>query len=112
MGDPGIFRINQQVWQKANIMAAAAYLREILSREPDNARVKSLYEGLLDVVEPTRRLVRQQRELATVTSASQERRRAERRTGRDRRERDIGVPSPMERRSGHDRRTGRDRRKP
>jgi hypothetical protein len=112
VGDPGIFRINQQVWQKANIMAAAAYFREILSRDPQNLRVSALYEGLLDVVEPTRRVVRQQRELATVTSASHERRRAERRTGRDRRERDIGVPAVMERRTGHDRRTGRDRRKP
>jgi hypothetical protein len=111
VADTGIFRINQQAWQRANVMAAAAYFREVLGREPQNVRVKALYEGLLDVVEPTRRVVRQQRELATTSPAAQERRRTERRTGRERRQRDLSVPAALDRRSGAERRTGQDRRK-
>lgn len=112
MADTGIFKISHQVWQRANIAAATAYLREVLAREPDNARVKALYEGLLDVVEPTRRVLRQQRELASATRlAQQERRRlAERRRTGERRQGTLGAPSGQERRSGVDRRTGRDRR--
>ncbi len=113
MADTGIFKISHQVWQRANIAAATAYLREVLARDPDNARVKALYEGLLDVVEPTRRVLRQQRELATATThAQQERRRlAERRRAGERRQRALGAPQGGERRSGAERRTGGDRRK-
>jgi len=106
VADNGIFRMSHQVWQRANVMAAAGYLREVMSREPDNARVKALYDGLLEVIEPTRRVLRQQRELA----AAKERRQAERRAGRDRRQFGLGPPGASERRSGHDRRTGGDRR--
>jgi hypothetical protein len=88
-------------------MAAAGYLREVMAREPDNAKVKALYDGLLEVIEPTRRVLRQQRELA----AKQERRQQERRAGRDRRQFGMGPPAGSERRSGHDRRTGGDRRR-
>jgi hypothetical protein len=113
VADSGIFRTGQQVWQRANIMAAANYLRELLARHPDDLRVKSLYEGLLEVLDPSRRTVRQQRELAQgTTPAKQERRRgAERRAGRDRRDVDSGPPGGQERRGGRDRRSGRDRRR-
>jgi len=113
VAETGIFRISHQVWQRANIAAATAYLREVLAKDPDNARVKALYEGLLDVVEPTRRVLRQQRELATATTlAQQDRRRlAERRRTGERRLRALDAPHGQERRSGTDRRTGRDRRK-
>ncbi len=113
MADTGIFKISHQVWQRANIAAATAYFREVLAKDPDNARVKALYEGLLDVVEPTRRVLRQQRELATATArAQQERRRlAERRRTGERRQRALGGPQGQERRSGADRRAGTDRRK-
>ena len=111
MADTGIFRLSHQVWQRANIMAAAGYLREVMTREPDNARVKALYDGLLEVIEPTRRVLRQQREMATAAKvAKEERRRQERRAGRDRRQFGLGAPGGAERRTGHDRRTGRDRR--
>jgi hypothetical protein len=83
--DTGIFKSNHQVWQRANIAAATAYLREVLARDPDNARVKAIYEGLLDVVEPTRRNERQQGA--------------------------AGAPQGLERRSGGNRRSGKDRRK-
>ena len=85
MTDTGIFKSSHQVWQRANIAAATAYLREVLARDPDDARVKAIYEGLLDVVEPTRRIERQQRA--------------------------AGAPQGLERRSGGDRRAGKDRRK-
>jgi hypothetical protein len=111
VADSGIFRAGHQVWQRANIMAAANYLRELLSRHPNDLRVKSLYEGLLEVLDPSRRTVRQQRELAQGTTlAKQERRRSERRTGGDRRQTDLGAPGEQERRAGRDRRSGRDRR--
>jgi hypothetical protein len=112
VSDSGIFRTGHQVWQRANIMAAANYLRELLARNPDDQRVKSLYEGLLEVLDPSRRTVRQQRELAQgTTPAKQERRRtSDRRAGSDRRQADLGAPAGQERRIGRDRRSGRDRR--
>jgi hypothetical protein len=111
VADTGIFRLSHQVWQRANVMAAAGYLREVMKREPDNLRVKALYEGLLEVIEPTRRVLRQQREMAAAGAATKERRGAERRAGRDRRQFGLGAPGGVERRSGHDRRSGRDRRR-
>ena len=113
MGDSGIFRAQHLAWQRSNVSAAAAYLREVLDTDPGNARVKALYEGLLDVLDPTRRVARVQRELAKAQAAAQraERRGIERRAGTDRRQRDIRVPKEFDRRSGVDRRSGKDRRK-
>jgi hypothetical protein len=112
MADTGIFRIGHQVWQRANITAAAAYLREVLAREPDNTRVKVLHDGLLDVLDPTRRLLRQQRELAAIAGIARQRRADERRAARERRQANLGPPAGSERRAGKERRSGRDRRKP
>lgn len=115
MGDSGIFKTGHQVWQRANIMAAANYLREQLARTPEDFRLKSLYEGLLEVLDPSRRTVRIQRERHAAAQASKivkvERRMRERRGGVERRASNVGAPNGIERRSGHDRRTGRDRRK-
>lgn len=113
MGEAGIFKTGQHVWQRANIMAAANYLREQLS-QTDDPRVKSLYEGLLEVLDPSRRTVRVQRELAALTVATtpvkMERRRSDRRNA-ERRAASLGPPAGMaERRSGGDRRSGKDRR--
>ncbi len=76
MADTGIVRLRQQAWQRANIMAVAGYLREVLAREPGNARVQTLYDGLLEVMEPARRALRQQRGLADASAGGMERRRA------------------------------------
>lgn len=112
MAGSGIFRLGHEAWQRANVMAAASFLQEILVREPDNARVSALSEGLLDVVDPRRRELRQQRELAKATAAAkQERRQAERRAARDRRQTDLRVPAEFDRRSGMDRRVAQNRRK-
>lgn len=110
MSDPGIFRLGHQTWQRANVMAAAAFLREILALEPDNVRVTAVYEGLLDVIDPARRVLRLQRELANAVE-KQERRNIERRAGSDRRQKDLRVPAEFDRRAAA-RRVASDRRKP
>jgi hypothetical protein len=103
-------------WQRANIQAAAAYLRERISAGATDGKTKAVYEGLLDVLDPSRRVTRHQRELAdsargaaTVKAGRERRSQGDRRSG-DRRRVDLGSPTGVERRSGRDRRTARDRR--
>lgn len=111
MGDPGIFRTAHHVWQRANVMAAANYLREQLSHSPEDLRLKSLYEGLLEVLDPSRRTARVQRTLAAATTVRVERRARDRRSGDERRKVDAARLGGAERRSGTERRSGRDRRR-
>ena len=103
-----------QTWQRANLVAAINYLGEIIGRSPGDARAKAVYEGLLDVLDPSRRVTRAQRELSAAARnaafKASERRRGERRRG-ERRRVDNGSPTGVERRSGLDRRTGQDRRR-
>ena len=77
---------------------------------------KAIYEGLLEVLDPTRRATRLQRELAaaakaavTVQEARDRRAMADRRRHDDRRQGILGNPTGAERRRGVDRRS-RDRR--
>jgi hypothetical protein len=111
--DWGIFRAGHQVWQRANIMAAASYFREALSDRPDDLRLKALYEGLLEVLDPSRRTARYQRDVAFgVTLVRPEGRMGpERRSARDRRHMEVGPPGGIERRRVDDRRAVRDRRR-
>jgi hypothetical protein len=103
-------------WQRANIQAAAAYLRERIAAGAADVRTKAVYEGLLDVLEPNRRTLRLQRELADASTsavpvhATRERRNTIERRAMDRRAADAGAPGGVERRARRDRRTGRDRR--
>lgn len=102
-------------WQRANIQAAAGVLRERISAGATDTRTKSAYEGLLDVLEPTRRMLRQQREMAAARAAvpvdvNRDRRARVERRASDRRVVNLGPPDGVERRKT-DRRTGRDRRK-
>jgi len=104
-------------WQRANVQAAATYLRERISAGATDARTKAVYEGLLEVLDPNRRMLRMQREMADAAKASvpvhatRERRNTiDRRAHKDRRKATVGPPAGVERRSGRDRRTGRDRR--
>jgi len=98
-------------WQRANVLAAAQYLRDVVAGRPGDAKAQTVYEGLLEVLEPARRTIRQQRELteaARLSVMSREKRNgAERRRG-DRRRVNLGSAGG-ERRKTH-RRTGRDRR--
>jgi hypothetical protein len=102
-----------QGWQRANVIAAANCLREQLARTPEDVRLLAAYEGLLDLLDPSRMLARRQREMAAAAREAMvvkvERRRRDRRSGVDRRT--ASAPPPrVEQRSGQDRRSGRDRR--
>jgi hypothetical protein len=112
MGDPGIMR-PLTGWQRANVLAAAQYVRELLLKTPGDLKGRAVYDGLLEVLEPTRRVARQQREMAEAAKAAVRIR--EQRSGRDRRSTErrkvnLGPPGGAERRRS-DRRSGRDRRK-
>jgi hypothetical protein len=99
-------------WQRANVLAAAQYLRDVVTRRPDDVKAHSVYDGLLDVLEPARRTIRQQRELsdaARLSVMSREKRTGSERRRGDRRRVNLGSPSGGERRKTQ-RRTGRDRR--
>jgi hypothetical protein len=100
-------------WQRANVQAAASYLREMIAKSGD-ARAKLVYEGLLDVLDPARRTARLQRERAAVVAsvpvpAARERRATHERRSSERRKANSGSPTGVERRA-RDRRSGRDRR--
>ncbi len=113
-GESGLFRTPAlQGWQRANVVTAANCLREQLASSPGDSKLRVAYEGLLDLLDPSRMVARRQREMAdaakqAAAAIKHERRQAERRHG-DRRRTPLG-PRGSERRSGTDRRTGRDRR--
>jgi hypothetical protein len=101
-------------WQRANVLAAAQYLRDVVSRSPDDMKAQAVYQGLLEVLEPARRAIRQQRELSEAARSSVTSR--EKRTGVDRRRNDrrrvnLGPPKGMNDRRKGDRRTGSERRR-
>jgi len=104
-------------WQRANVQAAASYIRERISAGATDPKTRAVYEGLLDVLDPTRRATRLQREAAsaakaaaTVKPARERRAVSERRRLTERRRINLGSPTGAERRAGTDRRSGRDRR--
>ena len=117
MADTGMFRTPAlQGWQRTNVIAAANYLREQLARTPDDPRLRAAYEGLLDLLDPSRMLARRQREMADAAKQAaaiikQERRRAGERRRGERRTVDLGPSNGGDRRAGRDRRTGKDRRR-
>ena len=105
-----------QGWQRTNVVAAANYLREQLARTPGDARLRGAYEGLLDLLDPSRMVVRRQKEMADAAKQAasvikQERRRGGDRRRADRRTTNLGPADGRERRSGAERRTGGDRRR-
>jgi hypothetical protein len=116
MAESGIFRLaTLQGWQRENILAAASFLREQYGNPPSNARAKVVHDGLLEVIEPSRRAVRLQREMsvaarAAAITAKQERRAAAERRAADRRKANFGPPSGVSDRRKGERRAGSDRR--
>lgn len=117
MAESGMFRTPAlQGWQRANVVAAANYLRELLAQKPDDPRLRATYEGLLDLLDPSRLVSRRQREMAEAAKQAASVVKVERRRSGDRRREDrrrvqsIG-PGGIERRSGIDRRQGKDRRR-
>jgi len=98
-----------QSWQRGNLVAAVGYLSDLIKRTPDDARAKAVYEGLMEILEPSRRAVRTQRELTTSTRAAspvgKERRSGrDRRRGANRRAIDLGSPTGADRRARAERR--------
>lgn len=91
-----------QGWQRKNVVAAANVLREQISRTPEDTKLRGAYEGLLDLLDPSRLLARKQREQAeaarhAATAIKNERRAAERRAA-ERRKQNLGPPGGEERR--------------
>jgi hypothetical protein len=113
MADSGMYRTPAlQGWQRTNVIAAANCLREQIGRVPDDAKLRNAYEGLLDLLDPSRLLARKQREQAeaarhAATAIKAERRAAERRAA-ERRKANLGPPGGRERRAAE--RRARDRR--
>lgn len=104
-----------QGWQRTNVIAAANCLREQISRMPEDQKLRGAYEGLLDLLDPSRLLLRKQREQKEMADAARhaataiknERRAAERRAA-DRRKVSLGPPRGFERRNAE--RRSKDRR--
>jgi hypothetical protein len=98
-------------WQRANIQAAATYLRERITAGAIDAKTTAIYEGLLEVLDPRRRDARLQRErLSAPQRATRVRRTSGDRRRGERRQVNLGSPMGAERRGRRDRRTGSDRR--
>src|SRR5215212_1413068 len=104
MAESGIYRTPAlQGWQRTNVVAAANALREQLSRMPDDQKLRNAYEGLLDLLDPSRLMVRKQKAMAdaarqAATAIKNERRASERRSG-ERRKAQLGPPRGFERRA-------------
>jgi hypothetical protein len=100
-------------WQRAHVYLAAEYMRELTVKRPDEEKARAVYEALLDVLEPARRAARHRRgDVSSAASGSM----WERRSARERRvitrRTQSAPPAPGgERRRAH-RRSGRDRRAP
>lgn len=98
-----------QPWQRANILAAANYLRDLSVSGTSSERSEAIYQGLLETLDPARRVARLQREMASATRAAatigHERRRGSDRRRKDRRKANLERPLG-ERRAEKDRRTG------
>jgi hypothetical protein len=99
-------------WQRASILAALNYLKDI-GRFGQNPQALLLATGLMEVLEPSRRTIRLQREAAQAATAGaqsgRERRTRERRHISERRKQQGTYPG-LERRTGRERRSGERRR--
>ena len=115
MADSGVFRINPlQGWQREAILKAAQLLRDRFGNPPVDAQARSAHDGLLEVLDPSRRTVRLQKELSEATRKATMTERAERRArerrASDRRKVNLGPPPDTPERRKGERRTGGDRR--
>src|SRR5215475_13486418 len=103
-------------WERAAIAAAADYLRDLIENGAADYRTKSVYEGLLDLLDPVRHALRIQQAVSAdaalaILRAGRDRRTSiSRRRPSDRRRVDHGSAIADERRTGSLRRSGHDRR--
>ncbi len=94
-------------WQRANILAALNYLKDI-GRVGQNPQAQVLAQGLMEVLEPSRRTIRLQREAAQAATAGARSGREQRKRERRRNRRSAQAARPLT--AGPERRTGRERR--
>jgi hypothetical protein len=120
MADSGIFRLSPlQGWQRDAVLKAASFIREKYGNPPSDASARMVHDGLLEVLDPSRRTVRLQKELAQAARSAVLTTKTERRTGRDRRRsaqdrRTVNLgppPGTAERRKGDRRAASRRTRK-
>lgn len=100
-------------WQRAHIVSAAQYVRDLARKTPGDERARAVYDGLLEVLEPSRRMARQYRERypAAVAGSMWDARSGRERRLADRRTSDAGPAGEVDRRRAQ-RRSGCDRRRP
>ncbi|MGE0813171.1 MAG: hypothetical protein AB7O28_13665 [Vicinamibacterales bacterium] len=94
--------VTLDLWQRQAVLAAATFLRERFGPSGDTS-AKTVHDALLEVVDPTRRAVRLQREMSKSLSdggAGRGERHMvrERRATGDRRQENRGAPMGVERR--------------
>lgn len=114
MADSGVFRINPlQGWQREAILKAAQLLRDRFGNPPVDPQARTAHDGLLEVLDPSRRTIRLQKELSEATRKATMTERAERRArerrASDRRKVNLGPPPGTPERRKGERRAG-DRR--
>ena len=97
-------------WQRTHVLAAAEYVREILLRTPGDVKARAVYDGLLDLLEPARRLARKRLDTSSELDAFEVRADKDRRSGTERRRASLGPPAGVERRQRERRRSERRRR--
>ncbi len=117
MSDTDVTRANVLPgWQREAILKAAQLIRDRFGNPPAEEQARLAHDGLLEVLDPARRTARLQRELSDVTrkavAVPRNERRAKERRLRDRRKVNLGpAPGTPERRIAN-RRSGKDRRNP
>ena len=92
-------------WQRSSILAALNYLKDP-ERIGQSPQAIVLVQGLMEVLDPSRRTIRLQREAARSATAGAQ-------AGRERRQRDRRSAERRKQQAPYDgpeRRTGRDRR--
>jgi hypothetical protein len=57
-------------WQHVNILAATNYVRERIASGAPDSRAKDIYDGLLDVLDPSRREARLKGEAAAKAAVA------------------------------------------
>jgi hypothetical protein len=97
-------------WQRTHVLAAAEYIREILFRTPGDTKARAVYDGLLDLLEPSRRAARPGADTSTKDGEFEIRAEKDRRSGVERRRAAHGPPAGIERRQRERRRAERRRR--
>lgn len=97
-------------WQRTHVLAAAEYVREILLRTPADTKARAVYDGLLDLLEPARRIARQGSDTSGEDGGFEVRAEQDRRSGTDRRLVSLEPPAGVERRRRERRSAERRRR--